>query len=41
MISESFRRTIPAGESDIVEYSFVVTAWARSPQRYRRAETES
>ena len=31
MIGESFRRMIPAGESDLVEYSFVVPAWAKSP----------
>jgi hypothetical protein len=31
MIGESFRRTIPAAESDIVEYSFVIPAWAKSP----------
>jgi hypothetical protein len=31
MIGESFRRVIPAGESDIAEYTFPVPAWAKSP----------
>lgn len=31
MVGESFRRVIKAGESDIVNYSFTVPAWAKSP----------
>jgi hypothetical protein len=31
MIGESYRRVIPAGESDIVEYAFDVPSWAKSP----------
>jgi hypothetical protein len=31
MVGESFRRVIPAGESDLVVRSFTVPAWARSP----------
>jgi hypothetical protein len=31
MVGESFRRVIPAGESDIVEYEFEVPSWAKSP----------
>lgn len=31
MIGESFKRAVPAGTSDVVEYSFVVPAWAKSP----------
>jgi hypothetical protein len=31
MIGESFRRSVPAGESDIIEYSFAIPSWAKSP----------
>jgi hypothetical protein len=31
MIGESYRRVIPPGESDIVEYSFAIPSWAKSP----------
>ena len=31
MVGESFRRVIPAGSSDVVEYSFSVPSWVKSP----------
>ena len=31
MVGESFRRVVKAGESDIVQYSFAIPAWAKSP----------
>jgi len=31
MIGESYRRIVPSGESDVVEYTFDVPSWAKSP----------
>ena len=31
MVGESFRRVIKAGDSDLVQYHFVIPAWAKSP----------
>lgn len=31
MVGESFRRVIPAGESDLVDHAFTVPPWAKSP----------
>lgn len=31
MVGESYRRTVPAGQSDVVEYRFEVPSWAKSP----------
>jgi len=31
MVGDSYRKTIPAGESDVVTYNFQVPAWAKGP----------
>jgi hypothetical protein len=31
MVGDSYRKTIPAGESDVVSYDFEVPAWAKGP----------
>ena len=31
MVGDSYRKTIPAGESDVVTYDFTIPAWAKSP----------
>jgi hypothetical protein len=31
MVGESYRRVVPAGGSDVIEYTFDIPAWAKSP----------
>jgi hypothetical protein len=46
MVGESFKRVIPSGDSDIVEYSFLIPAWAETPLtvhaslKYRKLNTK-